>query len=166
MSEKLSYSEQLKHPKWQKRRLEVLSAANFQCKRCGASEDTLHVHHRHYVKGRMVWEYDDSELIALCEFCHHEEHDNADLVAKFIYSIPDQYKSDLVSILAGISYVVTRDNEIINNSDPIMFMAGIAAIKSRELDLIGMDKLSDFLKTEIEAANIRKSERSKKIGLK
>lgn len=166
MSEKLSYYEQLKHPKWQKRRLEILNASNFKCKRCGAGDDTLHVHHRHYVKGRMVWEYDDSELIALCEFCHQEEHDKSDLIARFIFSIPDKYRDDLVGILAGISYTVTGDNEIINNADPIMFMAGIAAIKSRELDLTGMDKLSDFLKTEIEAANTRRLERAKKNGLK
>lgn len=72
---KLTYSEQLKHPKWQRRRLERLNAAQFMCESCGEAEKTLHVHHRRYIKGRMAWEYDDEELPVLCEDCHALEHD-------------------------------------------------------------------------------------------
>jgi hypothetical protein len=165
MSEKLSYSDQLKHPKWQKRRLEMLNAQNFCCQRCKSNEDTLHVHHRRYVKGRNVWEYDDSELVVLCEFCHQEEHENSEFINKLIFLIPDEYRQDFTSLLAGISYVFTSDNEILKNSEPLMFMAGIAAIKCRELDLEGMEKLSEFLKYEVDLSIARKLNKKAKYSI-
>jgi len=70
---KMTYSEQLKHPKWQKRRLEILNRAGFRCESCEESEKTLHVHHKRYHKGAMAWEYADDELVALCEDCHASE---------------------------------------------------------------------------------------------
>lgn len=74
MVKKMSYAEQLRHPEWQKKRLEVLQWADWTCLECGTKEITLHVHHRHYVKGRMAWEYEPGELTVLCEDCHEEEH--------------------------------------------------------------------------------------------
>jgi hypothetical protein len=74
---KLSYSEQLKHPNWQRKRLEILQRADFRCERCQGSESTLHVHHKHYVKGRLAWEYTAAELSALCETCHTDAHDES-----------------------------------------------------------------------------------------
>jgi HNH endonuclease len=79
MATKLSYGEQLKHPNWQRRRLEMLSAAEFECQSCGDKEKMLHVHHRRYFKGRMAWEYTDDELQVLCKDCHAEQHDIEDL---------------------------------------------------------------------------------------
>lgn len=79
-SKKLTYSEQLKSPHWQRKRLEVLNAADWTCSCCGGKETTLHVHHRHYVKGRMAWEYEEHELAVLCEPCHAEEHEQRELL--------------------------------------------------------------------------------------
>lgn len=70
----LTYAQQLKHPKWQKRRLEILSRSDFTCRMCGDSDTTLHVHHKHYIKGRMAWEYSDREFVVLCEPCHDQQH--------------------------------------------------------------------------------------------
>lgn len=77
---KLSYGEQLKHPNWQRKRLEVMEAAGFNCENCGDKESTLNVHHRRYVKGRMVWEYDRPDLVCLCEQCHQAEHEERELL--------------------------------------------------------------------------------------
>lgn len=71
----MSYAQQLKHPKWQKKRLEVLEAAGWACEWCGDTETTFHVHHKQYRKGAMAWEYAREELAALCEKCHSEEHE-------------------------------------------------------------------------------------------
>ena len=35
---------------------------------------TLHVHHKKYIKGKMPWEYEDSDLISLCNLCHSNLH--------------------------------------------------------------------------------------------
>lgn len=71
---RLTYGEQLAHPLWQKRRLEMLSAAGFKCQHCSDTESTLHVHHRKYRSGALAWEYEDHELVVLCETCHEAEH--------------------------------------------------------------------------------------------
>lgn len=70
-----SYSDRLKDPRWQRRRLEILNRADFACETCESSDKTLHVHHKLYRKGAMPWEYDDHELEALCVDCHdNTEH--------------------------------------------------------------------------------------------
>jgi hypothetical protein len=70
----MDFKEQIKHPNWQKRRLEILQKDNFACQMCGDKESPLHVHHLRYVKGLKYWEYKDWELITLCEECHSFEH--------------------------------------------------------------------------------------------
>lgn len=69
----MAYSDLLKHPKWQKKRLLILDRDNWQCKACGSKEKSLHVHHYTYQKGKKPWEYDDENFITLCEICHSEE---------------------------------------------------------------------------------------------
>lgn len=64
-----AYAEKLKHPKWQRRRLEILQRDKFTCKLCGDTESTLHIHHKKYRKCE-IWEYEDDELITYCEICH------------------------------------------------------------------------------------------------
>lgn len=71
---KIDYKEQLKSPKWQKRRLEIMSRDNFTCQMCGATDKQLHVHHIRYKPGRYIWDYKDDEIITLCEDCHNNEH--------------------------------------------------------------------------------------------
>jgi tetratricopeptide (TPR) repeat protein len=66
------YHEKLSHPKWQKKRLEILQYANWRCQLCGNSEDELHVHHSHYEKNRDPWDYPNSSLIAVCKICHEK----------------------------------------------------------------------------------------------
>lgn len=67
---KPSYAEQLKDPRWQRKRLEILERDNWLCRKCGSTEKTLHVHHGYYEKGLMAWEYPSETLHAVCEDCH------------------------------------------------------------------------------------------------
>lgn len=66
------YSELLKDPRWQRKRLEVMLAANFTCEDCGRSDLTLEVHHNAYIRGKQPWEYGNDLLMCLCEDCHPE----------------------------------------------------------------------------------------------
>jgi hypothetical protein len=68
----MNYKEKLLNPKWQKKRLEILSRDNFRCTFCGDSEKTLHVHHLHY-NGKDPWEIENKLLITLCDVCHKDE---------------------------------------------------------------------------------------------
>ena len=73
MEKKKTYSELLRSPMWQKKRLEIMQRDNFTCQYCGCEGRELQVHHRVYHKGAKPWEYDDSELITLCNQCHEVE---------------------------------------------------------------------------------------------
>jgi hypothetical protein len=69
-----SYSEKLKDPRWQKKRLEILERDQWACGYCGDKETTLHVHHFYYEKGKEPWEIEDHGLMAICADCHEIEH--------------------------------------------------------------------------------------------
>jgi hypothetical protein len=68
-----TYSEKLKDPRWQKKRLEILNRDEWACANCGNNTKTLHVHHRYYITGNEPWEYDSDVLVTLCEECHEAE---------------------------------------------------------------------------------------------
>ena len=104
MRTKTTYAEQLLDPRWQKKRLEVLSNAEFSCQYCGDGKSTLHVHHKQYIKGRQVWEYENSQLISLCKNCHLDQHENEekfnDLIARIPLDGPSN-KDEVYFLIAG-----------------------------------------------------------------
>lgn len=70
----MTYKEQLRDPRWQKKRLEIMNRDNFKCVMCGFGDRTLCVHHKQYIKGFKAWEYPEPLLITLCDVCHYYEH--------------------------------------------------------------------------------------------
>lgn len=68
-----NYSELLKDPRWQKKRLEIFNRDEFKCVCCGSGKKTLHVHHQLYISGKKPWEYINGLLITLCDECHLSE---------------------------------------------------------------------------------------------
>lgn len=73
---KPSYSDLLRHPSWQRKRLEILEREDFTCEQCGGEKGEalpLHVHHMYYERGLKPWEYPDESLRCLCETCHKEQ---------------------------------------------------------------------------------------------
>lgn len=67
----ITYSEKLKDPRWQKKRLRIMDRDNFKCRLCGHTKTSLQVHHLKYT-GKYPWDCDDSDLVTLCEHCHFE----------------------------------------------------------------------------------------------
>jgi len=67
------YLKQLRDPRWQKKRLEILNRDNFTCQHCLCKDKELQVHHRYYEKDKLAWEYDDNCFITLCKDCHKSE---------------------------------------------------------------------------------------------
>ena len=78
----MSYSDLLKDPRWQRKRLEVMEREDFACELCGATDKTLNVHHERYERGRMPWDYPSEALHCLCEPCHRKEHGIEDAAEK------------------------------------------------------------------------------------
>lgn len=66
----MTYAEKLQHPKWQRRRLDILTRDNFSCQLCSDTETSLHIHHKYYESNCEVWEYPDEALITYCKHCH------------------------------------------------------------------------------------------------
>lgn len=74
-----------KHPKWQEKRLKVMDEAGFKCLICGDKDSTLNVHHISYLKNRDPWEYENNELVCLCEGCHAEMHATEDRLKEALH---------------------------------------------------------------------------------
>lgn len=72
VKQNISYTDKLKDPRWQRKRLEIMQRDNWKCKLCGDEKTTLNVHHILYIKGLDPWEYDNKHLTTLCEECHNE----------------------------------------------------------------------------------------------
>jgi 5-methylcytosine-specific restriction endonuclease McrA len=70
------YSELLKDPRWQRRRLEIMERDGWACQDCGDSENTLAVHHLRYHHGRLPWDMPDGSLVTVCCLCHELLHSN------------------------------------------------------------------------------------------
>lgn len=80
---KISYSEKLKDPRWQKKRLQIMDRDGFKCQLCDDEKSTLNVHHKYYIFGRDPWDYNDELLITLCESCHETEENCKDIARDF-----------------------------------------------------------------------------------
>lgn len=93
MAEK--YSDKLKDPKWQKKRLEILQRDEWMCQSCYDNENTLHVHHRRYLSNVEPWDYPNELLITLCENCHNLENEKIKGVCDdLIGAIKDKFLAD------------------------------------------------------------------------
>lgn len=64
-----TYSEKLRDPRWQKKRLEILERDGWYCQICLSEKETLQVHHIRYHKGD-PWDTPSCDLTSFCETCH------------------------------------------------------------------------------------------------
>ena len=98
----MTYQTQIKSPQWQKKRLEILNLRGFKCENCSCETEQLHVHHRFYIKGRKIYEYDNDVFQVLCEKCHTEIHKKllTNKIEKIVEVIPEKYK-EIIKVLDG-----------------------------------------------------------------
>lgn len=89
----MTYTQKLRDPRWQKKRLEIMQRDDFSCTGCGDNEKMLSVHHRYYLPGKEPWEYGNNCFKTLCEYCHSAEH-----------RFRPQAESNLISALKQMGY--------------------------------------------------------------
>lgn len=99
---KKTYSEKLRDPRWQKKRLEIFNRDDFKCLSCGSKEKTLHVHHGIYKKGCEPWEYENDSLHTLCEDCHGFREAMEDLIKSTLSKLPGHAICMFLEMLANI----------------------------------------------------------------
>lgn len=81
----MKYSEKLKDPRWQKKRLEIFERDEWTCQTCKSKENTLSLHHKYYSKEyENPWEYPDTALITLCDQCHEMEYGYRRTIEEYI----------------------------------------------------------------------------------
>lgn len=99
----MSYSDLLRDPRWQRKRLEVMQRADFACEDCGDRDTTLNVHHTFYTKGAKPWEYDTASLRCLCENCHAEVTDDVREIQRLAGSIGHYARGEVVGMLRAFA---------------------------------------------------------------
>ncbi len=122
---KLSWAEQCRDPRWQKKRLEVLQERDFVCEACEATDKTLNVHHRHYTYGRAPWEYENKEFAVLCEDCHEWLHQHLSLIRQNIEEFDVYDVVEVAGYALGMAAREYPDTKITIDNAPIA--EGVAA---------------------------------------
>lgn len=122
----MTYGEQLRHPKWQRKRLRILNRDGWMCTACCSTEKTLHVHHKVYVKGRKVWEYDDADLRTMCEDCHQIRHEVEDQIKRLVANLDP---GDVLEFLIGLSSIAptVEEKRAMFDASPCRFAAYAAS---------------------------------------
>jgi len=120
----MSYSESLQDPRWQKKRLAILSRSDFHCEYCGDSTSTLHVHHKHYLKNHDVWDYEDSQLAALCKICHEEQHIREQRFFSLIAKIPIDGPMNIDEIHAILAGILNEDVDLDGEHESYLWRVG------------------------------------------
>lgn len=110
---RMSYWDQLRDPRWQKKSAEVKQAAGWRCEDCGAKDKQLSAHHSAYISGTPVWQYDGSLLMCLCDDCHKWRQSCEDAFRVHLGHItrfltPTELEQEVWEILDA---VVSRRNE-------------------------------------------------------
>lgn len=137
MKMKKDYLSLLKDPRWQKKRLEIMQRDNFTCQHCGCRDKTLHVHHLTYDKCKKPWEYNNSNLLTLCESCHkYESEAYAESYNSFI-RLRNTFLSKGLS-LELLDSIITQIDETVNNE---IFPEEI--IKVIQIGIFGTQNISD-----------------------
>lgn len=94
----MTYSEKLRDPRWQRKRLEVMGRDEFKCRDCGRNDSELHVHHCLYERGE-PWETANKFLLTLCKDCHDERQMNEDDAKRALGYIFAKYSARRVARL-------------------------------------------------------------------
>lgn len=108
-----SYSEKLKDPRWQKKRLLILERDNWECTRCQEREKTLNVHHIEY--SREPWDTPDDLLTTLCEDCHESIESFKKLSHRLLCSTAGSELEEILKVIEQEDYRTCVLSEVCHN---------------------------------------------------
>lgn len=118
----MTYSDKLKDPRWQKKRLEILERDNWTCRLCESDRKSLNVHHKYYSNKVNLWEYPNESLITYCEKCHSHIHRIIKQICNLMTNVPDVKKSDYAHVITlSLAMMQSIKNEnIIETIHPVI----------------------------------------------
>lgn len=100
-SQKKTYAERLKDPRWINLRNEILKERGILCQSpgCDGTSQRFEVHHGFYVWHLEPWEYEKETLWVLCQNCHDKAHYSQAVVHRqFALKGPGTWDLDAQSI--------------------------------------------------------------------
>lgn len=90
----MKYADKLKNPLWVfkseyigRMRLRRGLECDDVCESCGEPADFYQFHHRRYIEGREPWEYDDGDMLLVCESCHDRIHRVEKRIREWVLSV-------------------------------------------------------------------------------
>lgn len=98
----VTYVQKLKDPRWQRKRLEILDRDGFMCRVCESDTNTLHVHHKCYLKSTDPWDYPDDTMVTVCEECHLTADRMRESIMIKVARLDHMSLAELGNILDGI----------------------------------------------------------------
>jgi len=110
----MDYKEQISHPKWQKKRLEILERDEFKCRYCNNSNSSLHVHHLVYHKNKKIWEYENNLLITYCKDCHNRWHNIKENINSYLAVDLDKLE-EIATLLDSVNYITPKKIRVISD---------------------------------------------------
>lgn len=127
----MKYSDQLRDPRWQRKRLEIMQRDGFKCRRCKTDSEPLHVHHCFYKKGEPPWSYPSQSLITLCDSCHKLQHEIGDCSSVLINLLKQTgfCETDFEDLVAEI-FPRLADSEPL----PKRLLAAVSSIERRKVE--------------------------------
>ena len=164
-----SFRKQLKDPRWEKRRIELLENVQWRCQLCGNQKEELHVHHSYYEKGKAPWDYPNAPQIVLCHTCDAErthkpdfmKYHEARFVFEFIGENLEKIATDLAIVGRGRRHEdmrrhVDRYWELKKNLSTFVNIV----VKMKDVHLIGegeIEWLKEEFKMDEEGSPLRKA---------
>ena len=117
----MTYTERLKDPRWQKKRLEIFQRDNFSCRNCKDTATSLTVHHLCYLPNVEPWDHPDILLLTLCDPCHgdNREYDAIAKLGRITRTLLEQMRIGLEESLS-----INYNKEDSMNLDCLIFLAG------------------------------------------
>lgn len=112
----MDYKEKLLDPRWQRKRLEILSRDNFICTCCGDDKETLHVHHFKY--NGEPWDVDSSLLVTFCATCHWAHEFYKDFIIRKIEKVKknNEYSVLIIYMDADVIICSLLNGEMVDNN--------------------------------------------------
>ena len=109
----MTYSDRLKDPRWQRRRLEAMQAANFSCEDCGRRDQELQIHHTAYIRDANPWEYGAEHIMCVCSVCHQTRQKFEDTFRLALgettrFLKPAQLEAEVWTILRDVRFRETQ----------------------------------------------------------
>jgi len=128
----MAWTDIFKHPKWQRKRLEIMERDAWRCVICHTEDKTLTVHHLLYHKGAKPWEYADEELVTLCQDCHLGVK-NLPLTPADVDYIRGMTRAKEIHELRGaISELAREERQIIDGISPVLIRRPVTKTRLEE----------------------------------